>query len=112
MRVTILGGGGMGKTSLAKAALHHPKIVAKFEHRYFGTTLPFNNMETPWEPMQSRGGVEEFLSLLADIPHLALMTMKAVQISWLVELGKIEKELHGFDRTAKHQPNLEADVPC
>ncbi|KAJ7861934.1 hypothetical protein B0H13DRAFT_1726276 [Mycena leptocephala] len=34
-RVAILGGGGMGKTSLARAVLHHPDIADKFEHRYF-----------------------------------------------------------------------------
>ncbi|KAJ6485291.1 hypothetical protein DFH09DRAFT_1106254 [Mycena vulgaris] len=30
-------------------------------------------METPWEPHASRGEVEEFLSLLADVPHLTLV---------------------------------------
>jgi hypothetical protein len=34
-RIAILGGGGMGKTSLAKAALHHPESSRKFEHRFF-----------------------------------------------------------------------------
>jgi hypothetical protein len=34
-RIAILGPGGMGKTSLAKAALHHPEITAKYEHRLF-----------------------------------------------------------------------------
>jgi hypothetical protein len=112
-RVAILGGGGMGKTSLARAALHHPDIVNKFELRYFvsaeaacnsveltaliGLQLGLNpgndltepvvrffsrhtpcllildNLETPWEPIHSRGGIEELLSLLADVPHLALL---------------------------------------
>jgi hypothetical protein len=34
-RIAILGGGGMGKTGLAKAILHHPDTGAKFEHRFF-----------------------------------------------------------------------------
>ncbi|KAJ7149305.1 hypothetical protein C8R43DRAFT_1107769 [Mycena crocata] len=34
-RVVLLGSGGIGKTSLAKAALHHHKILEKFESRYF-----------------------------------------------------------------------------
>jgi ABC-type phosphate/phosphonate transport system ATPase subunit len=34
-RIAILGGGGIGKTSLAKAVLHHPDTVVKFKHRFF-----------------------------------------------------------------------------
>ncbi|KAJ7124585.1 hypothetical protein C8R43DRAFT_1111693 [Mycena crocata] len=35
-RIAILGPGGMGKTSLARAILHHPEITAKYEqHRFF-----------------------------------------------------------------------------
>jgi Cdc6-like AAA superfamily ATPase len=112
-RIAILGGGGMGKTSLARAVLHHLDTSTKFEHRYFvsaeSTTtsielaaliglhlglegqhdltrsvvsyfsrkqsclLVLDNLETPWEPIQSRPGVENLLSLLTDIPHLALI---------------------------------------
>jgi hypothetical protein len=112
-RVAILGGGGMGKTSLARAVIHHPDTCTKFEHRFFvsaesATTsielaaliglhlrlepgkdltkavvqylsgeprclLILDNLETPWEPMQSRVGVEEFLSMLTDMAHLALI---------------------------------------
>ncbi|KAJ6503794.1 hypothetical protein C8R45DRAFT_757466, partial [Mycena sanguinolenta] len=112
-RISILGPGGMGKTSLARAVLHHPDIVAKYPNRFFvgcdsATTsvelaalvgshvglkpgrnlntaviryfrssptclLILDNLETPWEPVDSRSSVEEFLSLLTDIPHLTLM---------------------------------------
>ncbi|KAJ7023859.1 hypothetical protein C8F04DRAFT_1270925 [Mycena alexandri] len=42
--------------------------------------LMLDNLETPWEPTHSRGGVEEFLSLLTDIHHVALIiTMRALQ---------------------------------
>ncbi|KAJ7482685.1 hypothetical protein FB451DRAFT_1442241, partial [Mycena latifolia] len=35
-RVAILGGGGMGKTSLARAILHDPEVTAKYQqHRFF-----------------------------------------------------------------------------
>ncbi|KAJ7460157.1 hypothetical protein FB451DRAFT_1500392 [Mycena latifolia] len=113
-RIAILGPGGIGKTSLARAALHHPQISARFPQRFFvpcdsatssidlasiiashlglkaqnnptksiirylqgipPCLLVLDNFETPWEPSESRGGVEEFLSLLTDIPHLALIT--------------------------------------
>ncbi|KAJ7447013.1 hypothetical protein FB451DRAFT_1536773 [Mycena latifolia] len=106
-RIAILGAGGMGKTSLAKAALHHPDIKSKYEQcffvavdsvttsiglavliaehigvtsakdvtkkvmHYFATHGPslliLDNLETPWEPLNSRGEVEELLSKLTDI---------------------------------------------
>ncbi|KAJ7488073.1 hypothetical protein FB451DRAFT_1081691 [Mycena latifolia] len=34
-RVAILGSGGVGKTSLATAIMHHPDIAGKFAHRHF-----------------------------------------------------------------------------
>ncbi|KAJ7094429.1 hypothetical protein C8R44DRAFT_749604, partial [Mycena epipterygia] len=36
--IAILGPGGIGKTSLARAALHHPEVAAKYEHRFFVST--------------------------------------------------------------------------
>ncbi|KAJ7494127.1 P-loop containing nucleoside triphosphate hydrolase protein, partial [Mycena latifolia] len=119
-RVAILGAGGMGKTSLARAALHHPTIVTKYDCRffvpcdsvtsdielatligahlglkpqkdlkkpiiqYFSRSTPclliLDNLETPWEPRESRGEIEEFLSLLTDVPHLALLiTMRGAE---------------------------------
>ncbi|KAJ7900655.1 hypothetical protein B0H14DRAFT_3752939, partial [Mycena olivaceomarginata] len=118
--VAILGGGGMGKTTLAKAVLHHPDIITKYDNRFFvpadsatsstelatqigfhiglkpardltrpvvqyfadgpSALLILDNFETPWEPMESRGKVEEFLSLLADVAHLALIiTMRGAE---------------------------------
>ncbi|KAJ6603286.1 hypothetical protein DFH09DRAFT_898890, partial [Mycena vulgaris] len=109
-RIANLGAGGMGKTSLAKAALHHPEIIAKYKDRFFVTAdsatmsielaaliglqlelkpaagrkpmslLVLDNLETIWEPVQSRAGVEEFLSLLTDVPTLALIiTMRGAE---------------------------------
>ncbi|KAJ7252908.1 P-loop containing nucleoside triphosphate hydrolase protein, partial [Mycena rebaudengoi] len=111
--VAILGTGGMGKTSLATAALHNPQVEAKYSCRYFipchssptctelavtiaahiglekgsnmskkiahyfshapPSLLVLDNLETPWESLSSRSEVEEFLSLLTDVPHLGLI---------------------------------------
>ncbi|KAJ6555557.1 hypothetical protein DFH09DRAFT_1280335 [Mycena vulgaris] len=119
-RIAILGAGGMGKTSLAKAILHHPDIIAKYQSclfvasdsattsielaaligshlglkrgkdlthpvvRYFSKSpaclLILDNLETIWEPTETRRAVEEFLSLLTDIEHLALIiTMRGAE---------------------------------
>ncbi|KAJ7722345.1 hypothetical protein B0H16DRAFT_1473449 [Mycena metata] len=113
-RVAILGAGGMGKTSLARAALHHADTCARFEHRFWASAeaattavglaaltglhlslepggnltravvqyflsqtspclLVLDNLETPWEPAKSREGVENLLSLLSEVEHLALV---------------------------------------
>ncbi|KAJ7835104.1 P-loop containing nucleoside triphosphate hydrolase protein, partial [Mycena olivaceomarginata] len=119
-RVAILGPGGMGKTTLALAALHHPAILQKYGLVYFiscesaGTCgdlvttiglylglepsnqvsktimrhfqqcgpclVVLDNFETPWESLEFRGQVEEFVSLLADISSLALLlTMRGAE---------------------------------
>ncbi|KAJ7111635.1 hypothetical protein C8R43DRAFT_1078980 [Mycena crocata] len=113
-RIAILGPGGIGKTSLARALLHHPQITERFEqHRFFvvcdsastkaefvsliaahlqlkqgkdlnrhviqffvgngSCLLILDDFETLWEPVETREEIEEFLSLLTDIPHLALI---------------------------------------
>ncbi|KAJ7244476.1 P-loop containing nucleoside triphosphate hydrolase protein, partial [Mycena rebaudengoi] len=111
--IAIIGARGMGKTSLATAALHNPQVEAKYSYQYFvpchssptcnelaatiavhiglekgsnmakkiahyfahapPSLLVLDNLETPWETLSSRAEVEEFLSLMTDIPQLGLM---------------------------------------
>ncbi|KAJ7920300.1 hypothetical protein B0H13DRAFT_2268267 [Mycena leptocephala] len=120
-RIAILGAGGMGKTSLARAVIHHTEITEKYNrHRFFvacdpaatqvelaaligahvglkpgkdltclviqyfssnsNSLLILDDLETLWDPVESRGKIEEFLSLLTGVDHLALMvTMRGAE---------------------------------
>ncbi|KAJ7282447.1 hypothetical protein C8J57DRAFT_1554388 [Mycena rebaudengoi] len=104
--IVILGAGGMGKISLAIAALHDPQLAAtiadhiglekgsnmtkKIAH-YFAHAPPsllvLDNLETTWETLSSHSEVEEFLSLVTDAPHLGLMitlrgTERPSKVKW------------------------------
>ncbi|KAJ7889965.1 P-loop containing nucleoside triphosphate hydrolase protein [Mycena leptocephala] len=119
-RIVILGGGGMGKTTLARAIIHHTEIAGRYnQHRFFiscdsaatqvelaverngsmgahlglkpgkdltrpviqylssipCSLLILDNLETLWEPAELRGNIEEFLSLLTGVDHLALLVV-------------------------------------
>ncbi|KAJ6528615.1 hypothetical protein DFH09DRAFT_1413374 [Mycena vulgaris] len=128
-RTAILGPGGIGKSSLALAVLHHEDLVLRFgSRRYFISlesstsaadmfttiaaffdidasakvsraivrylsdlaapcVLVLDNLEDCWENLSSRAEVEDFLSLISEIPHLQLMvTMRGAerpgQVKW------------------------------
>ncbi|KAF8196365.1 hypothetical protein K438DRAFT_1934078 [Mycena galopus ATCC 62051] len=49
------------------------KSVVQYFSRKMSCLLILDNLETVWEPIQSRPGVEEFLSLLTAQEHLALL---------------------------------------
>ncbi|KAJ7056319.1 hypothetical protein C8F01DRAFT_1311089 [Mycena amicta] len=107
-RLAILGPGGMGKTSLSLSVIHHQSVEAFFGGAsiagHFAIThqqpekavlrrlgeitarapvlVVLDNLEDCWEPSTSRAKakVEDFLSLLTDVPHLHLVvTLRGVE---------------------------------
>ncbi|KAJ7041220.1 hypothetical protein C8F04DRAFT_1391323 [Mycena alexandri] len=153
-RVAILGPGGIGKTTLAMAALHNPVVIERYNQRHFipcesasrsadlasimgsilglepskqltrvivrhfaesePTLILLDNFETPWEPLESRAGVEEFISLLADIPTLALLiTMRGAERPAKVKWSRpFLPVLEPLSKEAAHQVFVDiADEP-
>jgi hypothetical protein len=55
------------------------KVAHYFAHAP-PSLLILDNLETPWETLASRSEVEEFLSLLTDVPHLGLMASEVLHI--------------------------------
>ncbi|KAJ7812280.1 P-loop containing nucleoside triphosphate hydrolase protein, partial [Mycena leptocephala] len=68
----------------AHLGLKPGKDLTQAVFQYFTTgpssLLILDNLETVWEPMECRGDIEEFLSLLTDVQHLALViTMRGAE---------------------------------
>ncbi|KAJ7635206.1 hypothetical protein FB45DRAFT_1143274 [Roridomyces roridus] len=119
-RAAVLGPGGIGKTSLATSALHHPDICTKYAQLFFiscesvanredliaslashvglpparnplkavlrrlaeyaSVMVVLDNLETCWEPSDSRDPIEDLLSLLTDVETLGLLiTMRGAE---------------------------------
>ncbi|KAJ7153418.1 hypothetical protein C8R43DRAFT_885542, partial [Mycena crocata] len=49
------------------------KAIVKHLSSKSSCLLVLDNFETPWEPAVTRSEVEKFLSVLADVPHVALV---------------------------------------
>ncbi|KAJ7730684.1 hypothetical protein DFH07DRAFT_969069 [Mycena maculata] len=109
-RVALLGPGGIGKTCLAKSVMHHPDIVLKYPDQYFVSCESAETVEDlalavatalgmeltgklsrmivkQLSSTETRSKVEEFLSVLADLSHVALLiTMRGqerpLKIRW------------------------------
>ncbi|KAJ7046392.1 hypothetical protein C8F04DRAFT_1064144 [Mycena alexandri] len=62
---------------------HGPNLAGEIVRHFSrsgASLLILDNLETPWEALDARADVEELLSLLADVPHLAiLVTMRGAE---------------------------------
>ncbi|KAJ7085557.1 P-loop containing nucleoside triphosphate hydrolase protein, partial [Mycena epipterygia] len=90
------------------------KLVVQYLSRGPSCLLVLDNLETPWEPVESRGGVEEFLSLLTDVPHLALIiTMRGAERPAKVRWTRPFLEpLQPLSYDAAHQMFIEIADDC
>ncbi|KAJ7433055.1 P-loop containing nucleoside triphosphate hydrolase protein, partial [Mycena latifolia] len=75
---------GLAVLIVEHIGLKPAKDVTRQVIHYFAmhgpSLLILDNLETPWEPLESRGEVQELLAKLTDVPHLALMvTMRGAE---------------------------------
>jgi hypothetical protein len=89
-------------------SLEPSRDLAKIVIRHLSMGPPclmiLDNFETPWEPAESRAQVEDFLSLLTDVPHLALLVcLPCVPLLLLTALPQIT--MRGAERPGKVQWN-------
>ncbi|KAJ7202432.1 hypothetical protein C8J57DRAFT_1486002 [Mycena rebaudengoi] len=96
--IAILGAGGMGKTSLATAALHNPQVEAKYSHRYF---VPCHSSPTCTElaaTIAAHIGLEKGSNLPKRIAHYfahappSLLVLDNLETPWEALSARSEVE--------------------
>ncbi|KAJ7266634.1 P-loop containing nucleoside triphosphate hydrolase protein, partial [Mycena rebaudengoi] len=99
--IAILGAGGMGKTSLATAALHNPQVEAKYSHRYF---VPCHSSPTCTElaaTIADHIGLEQGSNMAKKVAHYfvhappSLLVLDNLETPWepLSSHSEVEKFL-------------------
>ncbi|KZV75798.1 hypothetical protein PENSPDRAFT_748217 [Peniophora sp. CONT] len=100
-RVAILGPGGIGKTSIALAVLHHPDIKARYAtHRCFLSCEPATSAEDVWRNLSLTFGLdvegEEPLPsrLISELRPLdGIICLDNLETPWETDTAKIENLL-------------------
>ncbi|KAJ7479302.1 hypothetical protein FB451DRAFT_1451282 [Mycena latifolia] len=97
-RVAVLGTGGMGKTSLATAVLHHPDVVADYPHRYFIACHSVSTCSDLVSSIASHIGIEKTANLARKIArHLSydarsLLVLDNFETPWEPSASRWEVE--------------------
>ncbi|KAJ7264244.1 hypothetical protein C8J57DRAFT_1624734 [Mycena rebaudengoi] len=111
--VAILGTGGMGKTSLAIAALHNPQVEAKYSHRYFVPCHSSPTCTALAATIASHIGLEKGSNMVKKIAHYfahaspSLLVLDNLETPWESMSSRSEVEeflmitLRGAERPKK-----------
>ncbi|KAF9470553.1 TPR-like protein, partial [Pholiota conissans] len=107
-RIAILGGGGFGKTTLAKTILHDTKIEERFQTRYFLSCEGMADADALLLGLGTMLGIKAVPSvMLASIRHILQMS------TTLLCLDNFETPWEPFETRTKVEELLEsiADIP-
>ncbi|KAJ7264360.1 P-loop containing nucleoside triphosphate hydrolase protein, partial [Mycena rebaudengoi] len=108
--IAILGAGGMGKTSLATAALHEQQVEAKYSHQYF---VPCHSSPTCTELVVTIAdyiGLEKGPNMAKKIAHYfshappSLLVLDNLETTW--ETRSSRAEVEGFLSLLTDVPQL------
>ncbi|KAF8169367.1 hypothetical protein BJ912DRAFT_1149386 [Pholiota molesta] len=107
-RIAIIGGGGFGKTTLARMILHDPKIVKRYKSQYFLSCESISNIDSLLLGFGSMLGLKAAPSAILASARRLLATSTA-----LVCFDNFETPWEAFDTRTKVEELLEsiADIP-
>ncbi|KAJ7288822.1 P-loop containing nucleoside triphosphate hydrolase protein, partial [Mycena rebaudengoi] len=96
--IAILGVGGMGKTSLATAALHNPQVEAKYSHRYFVTCHSSRTCSELTATIADHIGLEKGSNMAKKVAHYfahappSLLVLDNLETPWEALSSRSEVE--------------------